>query len=112
MSVATHAFEVSMRDPELMKVRYAKRHIGKLRVVKAHKYKKSREVYCGTHQTQAIGLWIGLDKFHHVSIRHPLRDDAEVLGALRYGNSQQRQDVWMRQAFPDEDFPTKLLDGK
>ena len=38
VNVATHAFEVSMCDPELMKVRYAKRRFGKLRVVEAHKY--------------------------------------------------------------------------
>jgi len=110
--VATHAFEISMCNPELMEVRYAKHHLGKLWVDNAHRYKTSWAVYDGTHQTQAVCLWIGLDEFHHVSIRHPLRDDAEILGVLRHGNSQQGQDIWMRQAFPDKDFPTKLLGGK
>ena len=95
-----------------MKVHYAKHYLGKLWIDKTHKYKTSRAVYDGTHQTQAVGLRIGLDEFHDVSIRHPLRDDAEILGVLRHGNSQQRQDIRMRQTFPDKDFPTKLLGGK
>ena len=110
VNVATHTFEVSMCDPKLMKVRHAKCHLGKLWVVEAHRYKTSREVYSGAHQTQAVGLWIGLDELRNVSIGHPLRDDAEILTALQRRNSQQRQDILMRQAFPDKDFPTKLLD--
>ena len=52
VNVATHAFEIPVCDPELVKVRYAKRHLGKLWVVKVHKYKTSREVYDGsTYQT-------------------------------------------------------------
>ena len=69
VNVATHAFEVPICDPELMKVRYAKRHLGKLWVVEAHKYKISREVHGGIHQTRVVGLWIGLDeqRFHRAS---------------------------------------------
>ena len=95
-----------------MKVCYAKRHFGKLWVVKARKYKTPRKVYGGTHQTYTIGLWIGLDVFRHVSIGHPLGDDAEILGFLRPGYSQQRQDIWVRQALPDKDFPAELLGGR
>ena len=35
----TYAFEISMCDPEVMKIRYARRHLGKLWVVEAHEYK-------------------------------------------------------------------------
>ena len=50
VNVATHAFEISVYDSELMKVlRHAERHFDKLWVVKAHKYRVPRKVYGGTH---------------------------------------------------------------
>ena len=64
------------------------------------------------HQAHAVCLRIGLYVVGHVSVGHPLRYDAEIsLRASAYRNTQQRQDVWVRQAFPDKNFSTKLLGG-
>ena len=99
-----------MHNPELVEVRYTRRHLGKLCVVELEQKTSKQEIYGRrTHKAQTVGLWIRPDVFHHVSVGHPLRDDAEILGILRNGNPQQRQDIWMRQAFPNENLSTKAL---
>ena len=98
-----------MRNPNFMKVRHARRHLGKLWVVKVHKDITPRGMCGWTDQMETVGLWIGPYVFHHISVWHPLRDDAEILGIPRNGNPQQRQDIRMRQAFPNENLSTKSL---
>ena len=73
-------------------------------------HKISRGMCSETYKAQPVGRRIGLDVLHHVPVRHPLRYDSEMSRVLRHGDPQQRQDVGMSQAFPDENFPTKLLD--
>jgi hypothetical protein len=98
-----------VRNPKFVKVDDTRCGLGKLRSWSSE-HRVLQGMDDGTYQTHTVGLWIGADVFHHVPVGHPLRDDTEVSGVLRHGNSQQRQDVRVGQPFPDENFSTKSLD--
>jgi hypothetical protein len=85
-TVGSHSFEISVRNPKFVKVDDTRYGLGKLRSWSSE-HRVSQEIDDGTHQMQTVGLRIGADVFHHVSVGHPLRDDTEMSGVFRHGNS-------------------------
>ena len=75
MNVATHTFEISVCDSELMKVRHAERHFGKLWVVKAHKYRVRGK--CTVGLTKHYRLVCGFDLMY--SVTFPLGIPSEMM---------------------------------
>ena len=96
-----------MNDSEVVEVCRAGHDLRELKVIKdkAGTYENSK---CA-HQSQTVRLWIGPGVFHHVPVLHPVGDNTEALGICGDGNSQQRQDVGVRQALPTYNLPAKPL---